>query len=245
MPTVYRVPKNRFEDMASRLLNMLCGREHRKLVLIKPNICGFYPPTLNVLKAVTRYFVDLTDQVVIGETKSTMYDPEERFRSLGIYEALRDLGNKVKVKDLMEYEIINVKVPNARAVGRIPIPRPVIEADLIVNLARAGSHPSTRITAALKNLFGLVAEKYKYVKYHIRGINGVIADVVKVVKPDANLVEVKEYVLASRDPLAVDIVAAQMLGLDPLGIRHFRLVAEDRGSRLENVIKETRIMDLE
>lgn len=37
------------------------------------------------------------------------------------------------------------------------------------------------------------------------------------------------------DVLQIDIVAAKMLGLNPSGVEHLRLIAQDRGLKLDEV----------
>lgn len=242
---VYCISKLHVKDILSELLFKVHGAKHYELVLVKPNICGFYPPSITVLRTILSFYTQNAKAVLIGETKSTMYEPMKRFRVLGIDDLARKISSTIKVVDLTNAVIIEVNVPKPRAVKKFPIPKVVLDADILVNLAHAGPHPSTTITAAIKNLFGLIAEKNKFVKYHIRGINGVIADVVKVIKPSINIVEVRDEILVSEDPLVVDVIAATKLRMNPLRIKHFRLVAEDKGVRLESLIEKIKIIKLE
>ena len=240
---VYLVPKSKLPNSLNAALNELrLSSKEFKIVLIKPNICGFYPPDLELLKALLDYMVKISSTIVIGETESTMYKPKERFQELGIVSLANAYSGKVKVVDLSEGDKVKVNVPNPRSVKTLRLPKLIFNADYLINLARIGNHPSTTITAALKNLFGLIAEKFKYFKYHPRGMNKVIADIAKVIKPNLNIVEVNDEVLISKDVLAVDIIATKMFGVDPFSVKHLRMVAEDREEPLENIVSKIEVL---
>ena len=236
---VYKLDKENIEKLPKVLDKIILkkfGKLYAKVVLIKPNICGFYPPDLNLLDTLLAYLTHISEVVIIGETNSTIYKPEDRFKQLGIIELMRKYGQKVKALNLMKDKIIKVQVMKPHTLKKIPLPRLVFSCDLLINLARIGRHPTTIITAASKNLFGLVANSHKYIKYHIRGIDRVIADIVKLVKPDINIVEVKNNILVSEDILAVDIIATKLFGLNPLNVKHLNLIAIDEGFDLDEYL---------
>lgn len=241
---VYLISKLKLPNSLNLTLDELgLSSKELEVVLVKPNICGLYPPDLKLLKALLDYVVEISELTVIGETESTMYKPKERFLELGITNLVNAYSGRVRVSDLSEGDKVKVNVLNPRSVRYFRLPKLIFDADYIVNLARIGSHPSTIVTAALKNLFGLVAEKFKYFKYHPRGIDKVIADVAKVIKPNLNIVEVSDKVLVSDDALAVDIIATRMFGVNPLNVKHFRMVAEDRGEDLKEVVNEIEVIN--
>jgi len=100
------------------------------------------------------------------------------------------------------------------------------------------------MTNALKNLFGLLPEKRKYSTYHPLGMDSVIADIAQVVRPNLNITDIDSRMIIGKDALAVDIVACRFLDLDPLKVGHLKLVSEDRGERLEDLVRKIRILDL-
>jgi len=105
-----------------------------------------------------------------------------------------------------------------------------------------GTHSTTRLTCALKNLFGLLSEKRKHSTYHPLGMDEVIADIAKVVKTDLNVVDANNQIIFGLDPLTVDIAAAQLIQLNPLTVKQLRLVSEDRGKKLEHIIEKLPIV---
>ena len=184
------------------------------LVLVKPNVCGMYPPALDLLKAVIQYIKPHSKTIVIGETPSAGHSPNERFESLGIKRLMGHLG--VAVQNLMEDEVVMGRVLKPHAMKEIPLPSTVLEADFIVNVPGLGTHGNTLLTCALKNLFGLIAERRKYSRLHPKGVSKVVADVFQLVKPQLNVVDCGHQVLVGTDALSVDVVACEFKSLSPL-----------------------------
>jgi len=215
-----------------------------RLVLIKPNICGLYHPSIKVLSAIIRCFEEYAEEIVIGETKSMIHDPETQFKRLGVTRLLEKFKTHLRITDLSEDRTVRIKVPKPHVLEEINLPETYANCDLLINLSKAGTHSTTKITNALKNLFGLLPEKRKYSTYHPLGMDNVIADIAQVVKPDLNITDAGSRIIVGKDALAVDVVACRSLDLDPLKVRHLRLVSEDRGEKLENFMKRIRIISL-
>ncbi len=210
-----------------------------EVAVVKSNICGFYPPDKRLLSAILRAAGKTAKKVYVGDTASTIHRVESRLRELGLYRLAEEAGRNVYAVDFLSVsDAVKVEVPVPHASKSYPFPRVVLEADLLVNVARIGSHPTTRVTAALKNLFGLVASRAKYLKYHPRGMDNVIADIAQVIRPDVNIVEAGGSVVVSTDPLAADIAASLLIGVDAHEVKHFRLVAEDRGIDFQKLVTE-------
>ncbi len=202
-------------------------------ILLKPNVCGMYPPALDLLRAVIQYLKPYSKALIIGETPSAMNDPTQRFQSLGITAMARAQG--VVTRDLMDDPIIQQRVPAPHTLPRIPLPSTVLDADLLVNCPGVGTHGNTLLTCALKNLFGLIAERHKFSKLHPKGVSEVVADLFQIVKPQLNVVDCGKTVLVGTDALSVDIVACEFVSLSPLKVRHLVLAARDLGLELRDV----------
>ena len=169
------------------------------------------------------------------------HTPEVQFKRLGIWDMVKKF-DKVKSVNLMEDEILDLEVPSAHAINHLPIPKLVHHCDLLVNIPKVGTHMRTMLTCAVKNLLGLLAEKRKYSVYHPLGVDKVIADLMKIVRCDLNVADVRNKVILGVDPLTVDILACRFAGLDPLKVEHLRLVSADRNLKLENVINQLQII---
>lgn len=204
-----------------------------ELVLLKPNVCGMYPPTLDLLRSVIQYIKPHSQTIIIGETPSMGHSPNRRFESLGIKRLTGQLG--VAVRDLMEDETVLKRVPKPHAMKEIPLPTTVLEADLLINVPGLGTHGNTLLTCALKNLFGLIAERHKYSRLHPKGVSNVVADVFQLVKPQLNVVDCGRQVLVGTDALSVDVVACEFKSLSPFKVRHLVLAAQDLGLALRDL----------
>jgi uncharacterized protein (DUF362 family) len=134
----------------------------------------------------------------------------------------------------------------------------------IVDAAKLKTHSLTRVTLGMKNLFGLLPNKWKF-RYHRKGIDNVIVDINSVLSPSLVVIDgfvgmegkgpvhgdpVKmDLVIAGQDVVATDIVGATIMGFDPREIRHIAM-SIDRGiggweyqlagERLEDVSRKFR-----
>jgi uncharacterized protein (DUF362 family) len=218
--------------------------ERRRRVLVKPNICGLYHPSLDLLSSAIELALPDAESVVVGETKSMIHEPKEQFEKLGVTALLTRFGNRVKAVDLSDDERLEVKIPNPHALENVALPRTVFESDILINVPKVGTHSTTRLTCALKNLFGLMPHKRKYIRYHPLGMDKVIADIAQIVKPDLNIVDAGDKAILGVDALTVDIVSCRFVELDPLTVKHLRLVSEDRNRKLERVTEEIEVTEL-
>ena len=215
-----------------------------QLALVKPNICGVYHPSLDLLSSVVELLLPKAQRVVIGETKTVVCRPHEQFEKLGVAPMLKRFGSRVRAVDLTDDERVEVYVPNPHSFEKFLLPRTVLESGVLVNVAKVGTLRTTRLTCALKNLFGLVPQKRKYYRHHLfGGMEKVIADIAQIVKPDLNIVDAGSKVVLGADALAVDVVACRFVDLDPLTVGHLTLVAEDRNEKLETFIKKIDVVE--
>ena len=239
------VDKSDFFDIFPKILkNAGFIAEKYNLVIVKPNVCGYYPPQLELIEHTLKFFESLSQRIVIGETNSSLNTPEERFKRQGIFDLLNNFDDKIVAMNLLRDEIINVTVPSPNVIRHLPVPKSVYNCDLLVNIPRVGTHSNTMLTCALKNLFGLLAERRKYGVYHPLGIEKVIADVAKTIRCDLTVVDANAKVILGVDPLCVDIVACKFVSLDPLQVDHLRFVSKDRNLELEELVDNLQIINM-
>jgi len=114
----------------------------------------------------------------------------------------------------------------------------------IVHLPTIKTHMYTTTTGAMKNAFGGLLSKYRH--YTHTWIHETLVDLLAIQKeihpglfaimdgttagngPGPRLMEpvVKNVLLASADQVAIDAVAARLMGFDPLAIKYIRLAHE-------------------
>jgi uncharacterized protein (DUF362 family)/Pyruvate/2-oxoacid:ferredoxin oxidoreductase delta subunit len=112
------------------------------------------------------------------------------------------------------------------------------EADVLINLANLRSHADVVLSGAIKNMFGMVVGKRKALIHHLfrndaSGFARAVADIHRVVRPHLSFLDLTTVLdghgvgtairpvgvlLASTDAVALDAVAAQVIGYDKLKI---------------------------
>jgi len=236
--------KEAIDHLPEILLELGFKIEEVQLALVKPNICGVCHPSLDLLSSIVELLLPKVKSVVIGETRTIVCKPNEQFEKLGVAPMLKRFGGRVQAVDLSDSELVEVQVPHPHTIKKFSLPKKVLESDVLVNVPKVGTLLTTRLTCALKNLFGLLPQKRKYYRYHPFGwMHKVIADVAQIVKPDLNIVDAGSKVILGMDALAVDVVACRFVDLDPLTVGHLRLVSEDRNENLETFMKKIHMVE--
>ena len=220
-----------------------------KKVAIKPTLCYYWDPSTGettnprVVSAIINFIRERggpTSDICIVESDATVMRAKFAFKMLG-YE---DLADEEKVKLVNLSEDVRVKIPlEGYYFSDIDVPRTVYEADLFISVPTLKWHPLTRLSCVLKNQFGCIPHQRK-IEYHPH-INEVIADLNSTMKPDlcvvdGNVVKGKTpmsfgLIMAGKDPVAVDYVAARIAGFNPKCIKYLVLATKRGIGSIENV----------
>jgi uncharacterized protein (DUF362 family) len=135
----------------------------------------------------------------------------------------------------------------------IMIPRPLIGAN-VLHLPTMKTHVFTKMTGALKNAFGGLLHRKRHWTHSV--IHETLVDLLTIQRdihpgifavmdatiagdgpgPRAMMPHIKNYLLASADPVAMDAVASKMMGFDPMSIDCIR-IAHERGLGCGDVTK--------
>lgn len=211
-----------------------------------------------VVEALIKRLKNLPLQIYVVESDATVTNADKAFEATGMKETCERNGvqclNLRHLKDRVE-----IKIPNGETLKSITVPRIVTES-AIISAAKLKTHVSTTVTLGMKNMFGLLPDKFKS-KYHAKGISKVIVDINTVLKPvftvtdgfvgmegrgpvDGTPVKM-DLIIAGKDVVATDATASRVMGFDPLEIAHIRRAYEKGlgnidnieilGSKLENV----------
>jgi len=202
---------------------------------------------LRVVSAIIDYMRDhsgLGTDIVVAEADASAMRTRHAFRMLG-YERLAQ-RKSVRLLNLCECEKVEKETVVNHKTFSLPVAQPMLEADLLINVPKLRTHRLTTVSCSLKNLFGAIAVPRKIV-YHPE-LDEVIVAINKLIKPHLTVVDGiialgKEpikmgLVLASEDQLAVDFVAAKIMGYDPWRIKHLTL-AEREGVGVARHIEVT------
>lgn len=125
-------------------------------------------------------------------------------------------------------------VPESQCEESMHIAKPMFDADVVINLPKLKTHSAQVYTGSVKNLFGCIPG-LKKAKYHKmapdpKDLGEIICDIHKATTiqlhimdgilamegegPTAGSVYQANKILVSEDPLALDVVAAKMLGME-------------------------------
>lgn len=216
------------EYFVQRVLENEIGDPNVRSILIKPNIVSRegYPTTTHgaTLRAVLQYFLPYTKEILVADSPAfDAGDSKEIVESHALKLVCDVLG--VELVDLSSGEFTAV-----RAGGYdLELSSIAFEFDLIVSLPVLKSHLVCDLTGALKNQFGFLSPKQKREAHFQKDVHRVIAELNTIIKPHFYILDAIEtlvgaqeirhggkaralgYMLASKDPLSLDIVGLELL----------------------------------
>ena len=217
-------------------------------IYLKPNLAGPFPPERAVtthpavVSAVARLFKAARREVTVGDSPAGPARPgylRYLYRRTGMEEVARDLGLNLD----LNLEPVEVKLPHARSLRVVTLNRSFASAPALLNLPKFKTHLFARLTGAVKNLYGAVSGMMK-VAYHTRlkdppDFMGLLLDLVDYLQPRLQVVDAVVgmegdgptwgrprqvgFLLAGVNPLAVDWVMSQMMGLAPAAVPLFQV----------------------
>ena len=214
-----------------------------KGVVIKPNMCYYWdystgqttdPNFVAALIDVLREEISSNVNVSIVESDASAMKCKYAFKYLG-YERLAKKYD-VNLVNLSEVESEKVKVKVQNENFEFPLPKIIKDADLRINVPKMKYMYFTKISCALKNIFGCNPYPKKF-KYHSR-LNEAIVALNKIMRFELCILDgitvcgskalKLGLVMASEDAVAMDTVAALIMGVNPKSVSHIML-AENEG----------------
>ncbi len=194
-----------------------------------------------VVEAIWQKLRDLGVEACVVESDATVTSADKAFVKSGMREMCSRSGiefvNLRFVKDK-----VKLAVPGGKALRSVTVPRIVTES-AVISAPKLKTHMATSVTLGMKNMFGLLPDKFKG-KYHAKGISNVIVDINAVLKPVLTVVDGfvgmegngpiygdpvrMDLIVAGRDVVAVDATCCRVMGFDPHKVKHV-LRAHERG----------------
>jgi len=214
-----------------------------KNVLIKPNMCYYWdystgqttdPKFVAAIIEILREKISPEVDISIVESDASAMKCKHAFKFLG-YEKIAEQYH-VKLVNLSEVEAEPVKVKVRDQNFNFMVPQIIKDADLRINIPKIKYMPLTKISCALKNIYGCNPYPKKF-KYHSK-LNETIVALNKVMQfnlcvQDGIIVPSSQtsklgLVMASQDPVAMDAAAATIMGVNPKSVEHI-VLAEKEG----------------
>jgi uncharacterized protein (DUF362 family) len=211
-----------------------------------------------VVEAIIKKLKQLPIQIVVAESDATMTNADKAFEVTG----MKDMCQRNEVECLNLRHIkdrVKIDIPNSETLKKITVPRIVTES-AIISAAKLKTHMATKVTLGMKNMFGLLPDKFKG-KYHAKGISKVIVDINTVLKPALTVIDgfvgmegrgpsgglpIKmDLIIAGNDVVATDATAARIMGFEPAEIAHIRKAQEKGLGNIDEIeVLGSKIVDV-
>jgi len=247
-------------------LSGLTERLKNRRVLLKPNLmkAGSPEKCLNThpqfVAGVIGALGDLGCRVVVGESSGLLGFTDEVFEASGVGHVARSMGAQLVNLDAGPF----VTLPHPQKAGPLLVPKILFDVDAVVQVPKLKAHSLTRLSAATKNLVGVLPGATKcdlhvsapdpaafadtllnIVDMLVRSgvhLEGAIVDGIWALagrtRNDKPIVARPGVVVAGRDLHTVDLACALLLGLDPTTVPTL-VRAALRGAPLTLVQEET------
>jgi len=243
----YKVAEEAIRDCLNNLGGISNFIKDGDTVLIKPNLLQAKKPeeAITTHPAVVEGIINIVKEVgaipVVGDSPGWPVDDLKIYwETSGILEVCNRLDTKIA-----NFEASGVYIKDLNG-NRYFIARPVLDADLVINVPKIKTHGLTVFTCAVKNMYGVVPG-LKKTEYHKQSPNPSkfarhVVDIYSLSKPGLNIVDgvigmdgtgpsagnPKELgmILASTDGVALDSLITHLLGKDPLKVPTTKIAYE-------------------
>ena len=210
-------------------------------VLLKANLIG--PKTSDsaavthseFIRSLTRILINMGCKVWIGDSSggaiAGIAPTAESFNVAGYDKVAKEEGAVIKNFD--KEGVFEVE-PKGKFKDKMYLAKPLIDADVVINVPKLKTHSSTIYTGAVKNVFGCIPGLRKAMYHKIAPDKGdfgeILTDIHEGAKFDLHIMDgivsmegdgptagssySANKILISTDPLALDAVAIKMLGMN-------------------------------
>lgn len=220
--------------------------EHIRNVVIKPNMCYYLdystghttdPKFVAALVDALRSRVSSNVNISIVESDASAMKCRYAFKMLGYEKMAQHHG--VALVNLSEDESERVEVVSGGHSFHFMVPQTILNADLRVNVPKIKYMWKVKLSCALKNIYGCNPYPRKF-RYH-QNLDETIVALNKVMKFNLCIVDGITVsgiqprrlglIMASQDPVAIDVAASKIAGLNPRSVSHIMLAnAEGLGN---------------
>jgi uncharacterized protein (DUF362 family) len=226
-------------------------------VVVKPNIGWDKTPDLaaNTNPLLIKRIVEHCYNA--GAKKVFVFDNpvhnwERTYKNSGIDQAVKDAGGVMAPGNSEKY-YSKVQIPGGDKLKTAKVHELILSSDVFINVPVLKHHASSGYTVAMKNLMGIVWDRWYF---HMNDLHNCIADSCLIRKPDLNIVDaynvtasngpqqatkddlvMKKMQLISKDIVAIDAASVKIMGLsNPSSIRYIN-IANSKGLGKMNIQK--------
>ena len=222
-------------------------------ILIKPNLSYYWksntgyttdPKIISSLIDVIREYYGFDYNIKIIESDASAMRVKYSFNMLGYVNLAKEknvelfnLSDDDEVKK--EFYINDKKIS-------LSFPQVLLNNNVFINVPKLKVIGITKVTCAMKNLFGCLTTRRKY-KYH-NNINEIIVSIYKTIKPDLNIVDgivalgknpyKLNLIMAGMDSFYIDWVASKIYGYNPTSIKYLKMLEKEKNINQLNLLGE-------
>ena len=201
-------------------------------VLIKPNQTVYYSAEEGcttdplVVGALIRLAKEAgAGRVQVAESSGGFFDSIECMKITGMAAIAEREG--AELINLGNSATREIGIPGGRVIQKCPLPTPLLDADVIIDCPKAKNHHIQPISGALKNWVGAVNAEWRQYNHGKPDMFGKFMDIMSVTRPHlcvcdalicgegdgpiANLPHWCGCILASTDPVAMDVSICKLL----------------------------------
>lgn len=217
-----------------------------EVVLLKPNFNTQDPYPASTDVAFLRAIVELVYEqdpksVIIGESSTLSLNTRKVMQELGVFELLK-MPIPPKIYNFDERDWVEKKIPKARFLKKVKVPKLLDKADKLILLPCLKTHNLAQFTGALKLSVGFI-KPYQRTPLHLWHLQEKIAELNTIINSDLVIMDARKcfinkgpnrgkikepgLILASKDRVALDIEGVKIIqgykgnslrGLDQLQI---------------------------
>jgi uncharacterized protein (DUF362 family) len=163
------------------------------------------------------------------------------YSNSGIERAVKDAGGKI-VSGATEGYYQEISIPKGKRLTTAKVHEQLLQSDVFINVPILKHHSSARLTIGMKNHMGVVWDRGFW---HKNDLHQCIADFATYRKPDLTIVDAYNVLkqngprgvsladvaltkaqIISTDPVAADVAATKLFGLDIPDVAYLNLAAE-------------------
>ena len=191
---------------------------------------------------------ELAIETFVVESDATATNADKAFEATGMKEMCE--RNNVKFINLRyEKDRVKISIQDCETLKDISVPR-IVQDSAIISAPKLKTHVATKVTLGMKNMFGLLPDKFK-AKYHMNGISKVVVDINTALRPKLTVIDgfvamegrgptggdpVKmDLIIAGKDVVATDATGARAMGIDPHTISHVRTAFEKGLGNIDDI----------
>jgi uncharacterized protein (DUF362 family) len=236
---IFRAQEDTTEILREAIKN--AGLHGKQRIFVKPNISHpeYVPGVVTSPSLISELICLLRDdnkEVIVGESNGYNYPCRVAFKKTGIETAVKKAGGTVI--NLSEDKVVKVKFESI-PLKELFLPKTVLEADAVVDLALMKTHEWAMYSGAIKNLFGCVPSDRRI--YLHPYLNEVFYRLYMVLKPQLTVMDARvaiegngptkgnpvkmDLMLTSNCALATDVIASKIMGLNMKEISYLNYIA--------------------